>query len=147
MKRFATVLCLATLITGTAVAAPPGGGQNQQRPDQDQQRPKGPDMKALAQQLGLNEDQTARLKTILEKHRQEMQAMRQAGGQRGEDAMQQRHAQRDKHREELLTVLSYEQLYKFEKFMEQNRPRGGMGDRGPGMGGGPGMQRPSSQPE
>jgi len=142
MKRFATVLCLATLVAGTAVAAPPSGGpsggQNQQRPDQDQQRPRGPDMKALAQQLGLNDDQTAKLKTILEKHRQEMQAMRQAGMQRGEEAMQQRHAQRDKHREELLTVLSYEQLYKFEKFMEQNRPRGRMG-------GGPGMQGPSSQ--
>ena len=148
MKRFATVICFATLFAGTAVAAPPGSGSDD-RPGagQDQQRPRGPDMRALAEQLGLNKDQATKLKTILEKQRQEMQSMRQAGMQRGEAAMQQRHAQRDKLREELLTVLSYEQLYKFEKFMEQNRPRGGMGGHGPGMGGGPGMHGPSSQPE
>lgn len=153
MKRFATVLCLAALIAVPAVAAPPSGGpgsdQGPQPSGQEQPRPKGPDMKALAQQLGLNEDQTARLKTIMEKHRQEMQVMhqtmREGGMQRGEAAMQQRHAQRDKHRQELLTVLSYEQLYKFEKFMEQNRPRMA-GRGGPGMGG-PGMQGSSSRPE
>ncbi len=142
MKRFATVLCLATLIAGTAVAAPPGSGSdNGPGAGQDQQRPRGPDMKALAEQLGLNKDQVAKLKTILEKQRQEMQSMHQAGMQRGGAGMQQRHAQRDKFREELLTVLSYEQLYKFERFMEQNRPRSGMGGHGPGM------QRPSSQTE
>ena len=146
MNNFTKLLFLTALVTGTALAAPPGGGpggsgQGQQRPEQDQQRPKGPDMKALAEQLGLSDDQAARLKTIMEKQRQTMHAMHQAGQQQGEAAMQQRHAQRDKFREELLTVLSYEQLYKFEKFMEQNRPRAGS------SGGGSGMQRPSSRPE
>ncbi|MDH4134211.1 MAG: periplasmic heavy metal sensor [Gammaproteobacteria bacterium] len=153
MKRIATVLSLSVLIVGVAVAATPGGGPGGgQAPQQMGQAYPGPDMKALAKELGLSEDQTARLKTIMEQHRAEMQAMhqsmRQTGMQRGQEFMQQRRAQRDKHREQLLTVLNHEQLYKFEKFMEQNRPRGGMGMGNGMMGGmgGPGTQGPSSQP-
>jgi Skp family chaperone for outer membrane proteins len=88
--------------------------QAAQRSDQ-----KGPDLDSLAAQLQLDSTQTSQLSELMTKHREQMKAMR-------DDKQQERekmHEIRDQHREELLIVLNYEQLYKFEQYMREHRPR------------------------
>ena len=78
-----------------------------------------PDIDYLVTQLDLTADKTTQLKAIMSQHRQQMESMRE---QKQEDR-EQRHKIRTQHREELLTVLSYEQLYKFDQYMHQFRPK------------------------
>lgn len=75
----------------------------------------GPDFDALANQLQLDESSTDRLKSMMQSHRQQMETARQQ--------KQKKHEMREQHRQELLTVLNYEQLYKFEQYMRQFHPR------------------------
>ena len=78
-----------------------------------------PDIDYLVSQLELTADKTTQLKAIMSQHRQQMESMRD----QKQEAREQRHTIRTQHREELLTVLSYEQLYKFDQYMHQFRPK------------------------
>jgi uncharacterized protein (DUF3084 family) len=78
-----------------------------------------PDIDYLVSQLELDSHKSDRLKAIMAEHRQQMESMRDQKQQ----AREERHEMRTQHREELLTVLSYEQLYKFEEYMHQFRPK------------------------
>jgi hypothetical protein len=82
-------------------------------------RQKRPDIDYLVSQLELTADKTTQLKAIMSQHRQQMESMRE----QKQEAHEQRHTMRTQHREELLTVLSYEQLYKFDQYMHQFRPK------------------------
>lgn len=145
MQRTSLLICLALTMAAPVLAAqtgersgPRAGAPTQPGGPQQQ----GPRMEELARELNLTAEQTAKLKTILEKQRQEMQAMRGQAQQERQAMMEKRRAMRDKRREELRTVLSSEQMDKLERYMEQHRPRmGPNGGRGPG---GPGGQE---QPE
>lgn len=106
MKKNLACFAIALLLSLSVQAA--------QRSDQ-----KGPDLGSIAAQLQLDSTQTSQLSELMNKHREQMKAMR-------DDKQQQRenmHEIRDQHREELLIVLSYEQLYKFEQYMREHRPR------------------------
>ena len=85
---------------------------------QDDKR-QGPDIDQLVSQLDLSTDQSTRLKAIMSEHRQQMESMRE----QMQEERQEMHKIRTQHREELLTVLNYEQLYKFDQYMHQFRPR------------------------
>jgi len=79
-----------------------------------------PDMAALATQLQLDTNQAQQLEKIMHDHHQKMQQLRQKTEQERET----RHVLRQQHREELLTILDYQQLYQLETYMQQFRPRG-----------------------
>ncbi len=75
--------------------------------------PQQPDLDALVTHLQLDESKAEQLKTIMQNHRQSKGQMRQQKEQARE--------LRDQHEQELLTVLSYEQLYKLKKYMHQHK--------------------------
>ncbi len=79
----------------------------------------GPGLDKVFDQLQLNAGQASQLTRLIGKHRQQMESLRVDKKQLRE----QMHQIREQHRAELLTVLSYQQLYEFEKFMHENRPR------------------------
>lgn len=85
------------------------------------QRPEhqGPDLDSLSAQLQLDSTQVSQLSELMNKHRAQMQGMRADKRQQREKM----HEIREQHREELLVVLSYEQLYQFEQYMREHRPR------------------------
>ncbi len=74
-----------------------------------------PDLNNLADQLQLDATQTSQLTDLVKQHRKQMQSLRDDTQQ----SREQMHELRDRHREELLTVLSYEQLYHFDQYMRQ----------------------------
>ena len=78
-----------------------------------------PDIDYLVSQLNLDANKTTQLKAIMSEHRQQMQSMRD----QKQEAREEMHKMRTQHREQLLTVLSYEQLYQFDEYMHQFRPR------------------------
>ncbi|MBE9515787.1 MAG: hypothetical protein IME93_02295 [Proteobacteria bacterium] len=143
LKALTASLLLSSLFLMTAAIAQPmddqdggpqfGEGQQsegKQNGNHPQMRHRGPDMQALAKELGLDESQTKKLQQIMQQHRKKMmskrQQLRQDRQQQNQDRSsrrEQRRAMRKEHRKELLTVLSYEQLYKFEEYMEEHRPR------------------------
>jgi len=71
-----------------------------------------PDLNELASQLQLDAPKTRQLRIIMESHHQQMESARKQ--------KQKIHTIREQHRVELLTVLNYEQLYKFEQFMRMH---------------------------
>ena len=75
-----------------------------------------PDYNKIAAELQLDEASKEKLIGIIESHRLQRQELRGKRKKMGN--------LREQHREELLTVLDYEQLYKFEKYMHQQRGRG-----------------------
>ena len=124
MRRTSFLICL-TLLAATPALAAQSAANNDPRsaapagePPQQGQR-----MAELTRELGLTAEQSAKLKAILEKQRQELQAMRASEQQSRQERLEKGRAMRNKRREELLTVLNHEQLYKFEQYMEQHRPR------------------------
>ncbi len=74
-----------------------------------------PDIDYLITQLSLDDSKAQQLKDLMQQHHQ---AMNVAKDQRQKNR-QQNQDMRIQHREELLTVLSYEQLYQFEEYMQQ----------------------------
>jgi len=78
-----------------------------------------PDIDYLVSQLNLDANKTTQLKAIMSQHRQQMESMRE----QKHEAREEMHKMRTQHREQLLTVLSYEQLYKFDEYMHQFRHR------------------------
>ncbi len=86
-------------------------------PLQAKQPPASPDLAPIISQLELDNEQAARLNDLVQQHHQQMKAQRQERNKsRGE-----MHQMREQHREELLTVLNHEQLYRFEKYMHDQR--------------------------
>lgn len=125
MKTTVIFIFLAMFMSNIALAEK---GEKRERPDID----------ALIVQLKLDDSKAEKFKAILEKQKQEIQARREqnrAKSKEGKTKMtreqrqelhKQREAQRDAMDEKLLTVLSYEQLYKFKKYMRQFRQQRGM---------------------
>jgi len=99
MKQLPRYLILALVLSFSAQAA-----QNHK-----------PDLGAIVEQLKLDPDQLSPLTSMMEKHHLEMVALHQAG----QKTRQQMNALREKHQEELLSILDYEQLYRFNKYMHQ----------------------------
>lgn len=88
---------------------------------------------ALIVQIKLDKSRTKQFKEIMEQQKKEMQALREQKRkekqgkkhkmtrEEREEFYKQREARHDARDEELLTVLTYEQLYKFKKYMRQFR--------------------------
>jgi Skp family chaperone for outer membrane proteins len=106
MKNRIAIIAIALFLSFSAQAA-------QQT---DHQRP---DLDSLADQLQLDSTQASQLTEMVKTHHEQMQAMRGERQQMHEEM----HEIREQHRQELLTVLSYEQLYQFEAYMHQFRPK------------------------
>lgn len=77
-----------------------------------------PDMDVLIKTLQLSDDESVALQNLMQKHRAEMEALRQES----KDNHQKAKALHDAHRESLLTILNYEQMYQFHEYMRQFRP-------------------------
>jgi hypothetical protein len=75
-----------------------------------------PDLGAIISTLNLNSEQALRLTTMVEKHHLQMRSR-----QDQQNKSEQKHQNREQFHQELLTVLSYEQLYQFDKHMRQFR--------------------------
>lgn len=106
MKSSITTIFIALFLSLSAQAA--------QRADH-----QGPDLDSLVTELQLDSTQASQLEELMGKHHQQMQAMRKDKQQSREEM----HGIREQHREELLIVLSHEQLYQFEQYMREHRPR------------------------
>ena len=102
MKNLSRYLLVAAFLSLSVQAAQSGDGS-------------GPDLDLIADQLQLDSEQTSQLTNIVDKHQQTMRSMQ------GEKKLlrQQMHQMREQHRDELLTVLNYEQLYQFDQYMRQ----------------------------
>jgi hypothetical protein len=74
-----------------------------------------PDLNPVIEQMGLDSIQTEKLNEMVKAHHQQMQAQHKEKG----ELRDQMHSIREAHRNELLSVLSYEQLYEFEQYMRQ----------------------------
>lgn len=117
MKTTAIFLFLTIFISNIAIA------EQEQKNNQRQ----GPDIDALIVELNLSSDKAEKLKAILKEQREAMQEKRKQGRdnkqemtrEKRQDRRAQMQAQRDAMDEKLLTVLNYEQLYKFRKYMRQ----------------------------
>ncbi len=83
-----------------------------------------PDIDYLVTQLSLDDSKAQQLKDLMQQHRQAMNTARE----QRQKSHQQNQDMRNQHREELLTVLSYEQLYQFEEYMQQFRRSHGKPD-------------------
>ncbi|MFT5504569.1 MAG: hypothetical protein ACI845_003820 [Gammaproteobacteria bacterium] len=74
-----------------------------------------PDLSPVFEQMSLDSDQAEKLTTLVKAHHQQMRAQHNEKSELRE-AMR---SIREAHRDELLSVLSYEQLYQFEQYMRQ----------------------------
>jgi len=129
MKLATYLLALSTLFVGVATAQPPG---------------RGTDMERMAVLLDLDEYQQTEVKRILEEQRSAARAAREAMRESGErpsrEDMQARRQQAEENTlAQLQSVLTPEQIIKFEVLME--RPRGA-GPAGRGRHGGPPTDEP-----
>ena len=81
---------------------------------------KRPDMSVLPTQLQLDEGKAQQLQEIMQSHHQKMKQvhLKKQQDRKG------RHALRNQHREQLLTILDHQQLYQLETYMQQYRPQG-----------------------
>jgi len=119
MKHSAIVAALWLATAGVAVAqAPPPGPP-----------PGGPPIEALARDLGLDDTQKAEMKRIFAAQRAKREAERaqfQASGTRPtREEMHAKHKENDAElRQQLSTVLSAEQLARFETLRKERRPHG-----------------------
>lgn len=120
MRKFnATILALALGLTGAAAWAEPEKGAP---PPPGTEEPRfHPRMERLQNELKLDEKQVKDVEKIFEDMRPEMEAMRK-----------QWQGMREKMRERLKTVLTAEQLEKFDQ-LRQERRREAMGRHGHGM--------------
>lgn len=80
-----------------------------------------PDFEAIGNQLGLDSYQSAELERRMRKHHQAMRSMHE----QSRANHQQIHQLRQAHREDLLDILSYEQLYQLDAYMQKHHPRPG----------------------
>ena len=106
MKSSITYLFIALLFSLSVQAAQRSGHQ-------------GPDLDSLVTELQLDSTQVSQLGELMSKHREQMKTIREDKYQLREKM----HDVREQHREELLIVLSHEQLYQFEQYVREHRPR------------------------
>ncbi len=78
-----------------------------------------PDLTAVISQMQLNPEQATRLTEMVRQHHEEMQVDRRDK----QEFHQKMRSKREQHRYDLLTVLSYEQLFQFDRYMRDQRPR------------------------
>ncbi len=84
-------------------------------------QPELPDLAQISEKLQLDNETAARLEELVQQHHAQMQARHKEMGQQRKQQRSDRHEMRMQHREELLTVLSHEQLYQFENYMHELR--------------------------
>jgi protein CpxP len=102
-------------------------------------------MQALTERVGLNADQTAKVKAIFQKQREAGQPVRDDASLTREQKREKMRAMREESNKEIRALLTPEQQTKFDEFlkeMQQRRPGGGRG----GPGGGPGPDGPPPPP-
>ena len=126
MKR--TVLFLALAASSFALANPPGPPPGMSRG--------GPPIERLTQDLGLDANQAAQVKTIFEQQRAKMEAERaqfeSSGTRPTREEMHARHEQANAElRAQLANVLTAEQLAKFDALPKRQPPGGPPGQGGP----------------
>lgn len=116
--KVTTIIIFLTLFLGHSALAEQSGNR------------KKPDIDALIVQFKLDESRAKQFKNILKKQKQELRALRRQNREKNpeekqkvtrEERQKQRHARQDARDEELLTVLTYEQLYNYKKYMRQFR--------------------------
>ncbi len=81
-----------------------------------------PDLKKLSFLLGLDEAESQQLEAMMNKHRQEFEARRQAHQSDRESERLQMEALHKQHKEELSGILNESQLAIFDLYMKQYRP-------------------------
>ena len=106
MKSSITYLFIALFFSLSVQAAQRSGHQ-------------APDLDSLVAELQLDSTQASQLGELMSKHREQMKTMREDKRQLREEM----HDLREQHREDLLIVLSHEQLYQFEQYMREHHPR------------------------
>ena len=85
----------------------------------EEQRPF-PDFDIIISQLDINEEKAQKLRAMMEQHRIEMDKRHEQKRQEHE----QNRFERDQHREELYNLIGAENMYKFDNYMKQFRPKG-----------------------
>ena len=78
-----------------------------------------PDLSGIVDQMQLDTEQARRLTELVQQHHQAMRAMRSENRKFRDEMLQ----IREQHRKELLSVLSYEQLYQFDRHMRQKHQK------------------------
>jgi hypothetical protein len=84
-------------------------------------QPEAPDLAPIVEQLQLNPEQATRLNDLVQQYHAQMKNMHQQRKQERKQQHGDMYELRQQHREDLLSVLSYEQLYQFESYMHQQR--------------------------
>ena len=82
-------------------------------------QPSMPDLQEIINELSLDPYQAEQLSQLVKEHHQQMRVTQAEKHELRENTR----AMRISHREELLSVLTHEQLYQFESYMHQNRPK------------------------
>jgi hypothetical protein len=123
MKSVAYVIALSTIVTGLAMAQPPDGSERMDRMDR------------MAILLDLNEFQKTEVQRILQAQRETARVSREAMREAGErPSREERMAHRQRAREVVLTqlqsVLTQDQLTKFEVLAADERRGRGRRDGG-----------------
>ena len=124
MKSVVYAVALSTIVTGVALAQPPGRAEHMDR---------------MAIRLDLAEYQKTEVQRILQEQRENARALRETMRESGErPTREERVARREQMRDATMTqlqdVLRPEQITKFEVLsdMARERGRGGRGGRGEG---------------
>jgi protein CpxP len=130
--KLTKTLALAALVAGSLFAgnatlqaqdntntppagAPPGGPGMRGRPNLEQ----------IAKDLGLTDDQKAKLKTIMEDQQTKMKALRADTSIAQTDKRAKAKEIRDATQAQIKAILTPEQLTKWQQHMQRNRPPGG----------------------
>jgi Spy/CpxP family protein refolding chaperone len=132
MKNSLKLISLCLALAGIAVPvlkAQPADAPSQPRERGERGGPGGrgggPNLEAMAKELDLTADQKAKLGPILKEQAKKMQELRDLSP---EERREKGRALREENHKALATVLTPEQLKKFDEM----RPRGGQGQRGGG---------------
>jgi periplasmic protein CpxP/Spy len=121
MIRNITLLAVCALATVALAQQNQGGGENQERrrgmPSVEDQ------LKGLTERLGLNDDQQAKIKTILEDTRSQMQKVMQDESMSREDKMAKGRSLREAGNGKIREVLTDEQKKKFDEMQKEMQER------------------------
>ena len=130
-KTFALAAIVAgSLFAGTTLQAqdstntPPAGEKHPGGPGGMHGRP---NIDMIAKDLGLTDDQKAKVKTILEDQQTKMKALREDTSLSLEAKKAKAKAMRDTFIASMKEILTPEQLAKWQQHMQHNRPPGGTG--------------------
>lgn len=104
IKTVLSALIITTFLAGTANA------------DQNKHK-KGPNIDQVISSLQLETATATNLKSLMESHREQRNAMRE----QGKKDREQKQTLRKQYRQAVLDLLGYEKMYEFEEVMHQNR--------------------------